>query len=172
MYMCVCITKQQQITSCMVEIQYLTAKVQKLLQWCSCFKTVISWRPLGRITWPRYRFVAKGLYSIWSHQSEVGFPRVVAGRFAPWFEVSYCNAFWSHCNSILPCEEIGRGSKGWERMGGRDDIEGSWFRSECIRATKDNSDDVGAWLSSQWSKAVRQAELVDWGMLTSKVNNR
>ena len=81
----------------MVEIQYLTAKVQKLLQWCSCFKTVISWRPLGRITWPRDRFVAKGLYYIWSHQSEAGFPRVVAGRFVPRFEVSYCNAFWSHC---------------------------------------------------------------------------
>ena len=28
-------------------------------------------------------------------------------------------------NSILPCEEIGRGGEGWERMGGRDDIEGS-----------------------------------------------
>ena len=28
-------------------------------------------------------------------------------------------------NSILPCEEIGRGGKGWEHMGGRDVIEGS-----------------------------------------------
>ena len=26
------------------------------------------------------RFVAKGSYAIWSHQSEVGFPQVVAGR--------------------------------------------------------------------------------------------
>ena len=107
MYICVCITKQQQITSCMVEIQYLTAKVQKLLQWCSCFKTVISRRPLGRITWPRDQFVAKGLYYIWSHQSEAGFPQVVAGRFAPRFEVSYCNAFWSHCTSL---EEALQGS--------------------------------------------------------------
>ena len=102
MYICVSITKQQQITSCMIEIQYLTAKVQKLLQWCSCFKTVISRRPLGRITWPRDWFVAKGLYSIWSHQSEVGFPWVVAGRFAPRFEVSYCNTFWSHCIMFSP----------------------------------------------------------------------
>ena len=31
----------------------------------------------------------------------------------------------SCCNSILPCEEIGRGSEGWEHMGGRDDIKGS-----------------------------------------------
>ena len=77
MYICVCITKQQQITFCMVEIQYLTAKVQKLLQWCSCFKTVISWQPLGWITWPRDQSVAKGLYSIWSHQSEVGGLRLV-----------------------------------------------------------------------------------------------
>ena len=44
MYICVCSTKQQQITSCMVKIQYLTEKVQKLLQWCCCFKTVISQR--------------------------------------------------------------------------------------------------------------------------------
>ena len=28
-------------------------------------------------------------------------------------------------NSILPCKEIGRGSEGWERMGGRDNIKGS-----------------------------------------------
>ena len=80
---------------------------------------------MSQITWPRDRFVAKGVYFIRSHQSEVTFPRVVAGRCAPWFEVSYCNTFWSHCinqKMLLPwVRRIARGSSS------------KWHPKCCIR---------------------------------------
>jgi hypothetical protein len=42
-------------------------------------------------------FVARGVYYICSHHHEVGFPQVVAARFARCIGVRHCNGLWSHC---------------------------------------------------------------------------
>ena len=98
-FMCtfVCMTKQCQISFNFTKNPPTPLKVKKLLQ-CSChFGMVISPPPVGRITWPRDRNVARGRYYICAHQSQPIFSWVVAARFARCVGVRHCNGLWSHC---------------------------------------------------------------------------
>ena len=72
-------------------------KGAKLLQWYYWFGMAIFLQPLGQITWPKDQFVAKGLYFVCPHQSEVKFPRVFVVHFMHHIKVRYCNDFGGHC---------------------------------------------------------------------------
>ena len=62
----------------------------------------ISQPPLGQITWPRNRFVARDYCYIQSHQSEAWFPWVLVVCCTHHIKIRHCNAFWSHCSVMVP----------------------------------------------------------------------
>ena len=50
---------------------------------------------------PEDKGVAKGMYIICSHQSEVKFPRMIVGHCVPQFGVRHCNSFAPHYRLVV-----------------------------------------------------------------------